>query len=93
MKQDPIVQKDAKAWIFRAGAAAILLCIFLFMSDEYLSNSPREKELGRTLFELRSAQTSLSSGVTDTRQTTPFLVQKPEIHAQESEKNSEEHSH
>ena len=61
--------KDGTVWYFGALCAAVLLTLALWRWDDALSNSTREQDLGRTLRELRGAQTSLPSNVTDLRQT------------------------
>jgi hypothetical protein len=68
MELDPQEQKDGMRWLYSAGAFAVVLSIFLFVSDHKLSTSTREKDLGNTLRELRTAQTSLTGRVTDERQ-------------------------
>ncbi len=60
--------KDGMRWLFSAGAFAIALTVFLFFTDHKLSTSTREQDLGNTLRELRTAQSSLASRVTDERQ-------------------------
>lgn len=61
------IEKGAKLWFYAAGAFAIILAFCLFKTDEMLSHSPRDKILGETLLELRTAQTSLTTDPTDTR--------------------------
>ena len=61
-------QRDGMRWLFSAGAFAVVLTIFIFFTDHKLTTSTREKVLGETLIELRTAQTSLASRVTDERQ-------------------------
>lgn len=51
----------AAKWFYGAGLIAILFSAFLFNRDEYLSNSPRDRDLGKTIHELRLAQTSLGT--------------------------------
>ncbi|MFM1848944.1 MAG: hypothetical protein RL417_2418 [Pseudomonadota bacterium] len=68
MNLDPKITSDARRWFFGAGLAAILLSIFLAVTDYRLSHSDREKVLGATLKELRTAQSTLPSRVTDSRQ-------------------------
>jgi len=68
MNLDPQIASDARRWFFGAGLAAILLSIFLAVTDYRLSHSDREQVLGATLKELRTAQSSLPSRVTDARQ-------------------------
>jgi hypothetical protein len=55
-------------WFFVAGAAAITLAFTLWYVDERVSHSPSEKLLGEKLHQLRSAQSSLASEVSDERQ-------------------------
>ncbi len=68
MNLDPQIASDARRWFFGAGLMAILLSIFLAMTDYKLTHSDREQVLGATLKELRTAQSSLPSRVTDERQ-------------------------
>ena len=60
-------RRDSWFWLFAGGFFAISLALFLFWSDRTLTNSDKEKVLGRTLHEIRSAQASLPSGA-DARQ-------------------------
>lgn len=56
-------------WFFGAGLFAIVLSIGLFVADEKLSSSQKERELGSTIRELRTAQSALGSqAYTDPRQ-------------------------
>ncbi len=79
------VQQDGMKWFFGALLVSVAFSAWLWQMDEKLSNSTGEKVLGRTLLELRGAQTSLPSGVTDPRQTlSPFYVQpSTEAHHEE----------
>ena len=66
--------RTAARWFYVAGAVAVLLSYTLFRVDEALTNSKREENLGKTLFELRTAQTSLGSEkVEDPRQAGALL--------------------
>lgn len=67
------IEADAIKWIISAGGFAVLLSLFLVTADYQLSHSDKEKRLGETLRELRTAQASMASRVTDPRQTQPFL--------------------
>jgi len=67
MNIDPIEMKNGYTWFFGAGLFAVLLSIGLFFTDEMLENSSKERDLGQTLFELRSAQSSFTSGSVDER--------------------------
>jgi hypothetical protein len=60
--------KLAKNWLIGAGIAALCLISFLVWADDYLINSKKEEELTKRLAEIRTAQTSLPSRVTDNRQ-------------------------
>ena len=60
-------QRDAIRWFIIAGLFAVALCIFLKTSDDRLTNSKREELLGQTLRDLRGAQYSLPSQVSDPR--------------------------
>lgn len=68
MNVDPQIASDARRWFFGAGLMAILLSLFLAVADYRLSHSDREQVLGATLKELRTAQSSLPSRVSDARQ-------------------------
>lgn len=64
---DSTVQRAGGVWLVGAGAAAVLLALFLYCADFKLTNSDREIVLEKTLRELRGAQTSLTSGAIDPR--------------------------
>ncbi len=66
--------KDGAVWYFTALLAGIALTFALWRWDDALSNSTREQDLGRTLLELRGAQTTLPSNVTDVRQTISLVA-------------------
>ncbi len=53
--------KTAARWFYIAGAIAVLFSFTLFRVDEALTHSKRDENLGKTLLELRTAQTSLGS--------------------------------
>jgi hypothetical protein len=61
-------EKLAIRWFFGAGAAAIIFALFLVWADDYLANSTSEKRLSNILREIRTAQSSLPSNVSDQRQ-------------------------
>lgn len=67
MKLDPQEQRLGYIWFMGAGTFAVLLSLFLYCTNVRLHASQAEKEKGEMLHELRSAQTSLSSHVTDVR--------------------------
>ena len=75
MKVNPEDEKAGMRWLFGAGAFALLVSFGLMRIDDYLSNSKSQQKLGATLHELRLAQTSLSSAVSDDRQTQDSLYQ------------------
>ena len=55
-------------WFWGAGLVAVLFSLSLYFMDEMLSNSSREVDLGKTLHELRLAQTSVgTAGTVDPR--------------------------
>ena len=58
-------------WFFGAGTVAVIFSLFHVWADNYLSTSNKEEILNRTLHEIRDAQTSLPSRVTDPRQLAP----------------------
>ena len=69
MQIDATEARGGALWFARAGLIAIVLSLALYFTDEMLSNSKREAQLGHTLRELRGAQTSLGSPETvDPRQ-------------------------
>jgi hypothetical protein len=68
-------RKDSWIWLFAAGVFAIGLGTFIFCADRYLSTSNREKQLGATLYELRSAQASLPTSI-DPRQLGTLMESK-----------------
>jgi len=59
MKVDKEEAARGSRWFMVAGSIAVAFAAALFMVDEGLSNSPRERVLGQTLEELRTAQASL----------------------------------
>lgn len=61
MKIDKEEAARGKRWGLIAGIIAIAFAGALFTVDEALSNSPRERLLGNTLLELRTAQAGLPS--------------------------------
>lgn len=72
---EQIEAKSAVRWLFTAGVGAVLLVIALYWIDNRLSTSPRERDLGNTLRELRGAQAALPGRVDDGRQLMPFAHQ------------------
>ena len=58
-------------WLLGAGAAAIGLSLFLFWADDSVMGKAKERDIAHNaaMRELRIAQSSLPSGVTDERQT------------------------
>jgi hypothetical protein len=66
----PNDEKGGASWFYGAGAIAILFSIFLYAADEGLSNSKRDQNLGKTLFELRSAQSLVGTEATKDPRTT-----------------------
>lgn len=54
-------------WFIGAGIFSVLLSVALYMADEGLSNSTRERDLANALFDMRTAQTSLPTGSMDER--------------------------
>ncbi len=63
------IARDASTWLIGAGAFGVALSVFLALADYGMSRSTGEQRLGNTLRELRTAQASLPSRVTDERQT------------------------
>jgi len=70
MEHNPAEEKAGMNWLFGAGFVAVAVACFLAWADYRMIHSPGEKQLGETLYELRKAQTSLNSDVTDPRQLT-----------------------
>lgn len=92
---EQVEAKSAFRWLFGAGTVAVLLVIALYLVDNRLTNSPRERDLGNTLRTLRGAQASLPGRVNDERQTMPFAHQAVESQPQMevSAQNGEAPSH
>ena len=67
------LSKNAAAWLLGAGLFAAALTAFIINADYRMSHSTGEKVLGATLHEMRTAQASMKSRVTDARQTESFL--------------------
>jgi hypothetical protein len=83
----------AVRWLLFAGGAAILLSVSLFRADEYLVGGPeRDRAHNKKLAELRSAQASLPSRVTDNRQTLDLTLQ-PAPAAADTDHETEGHAH
>lgn len=68
MKVDARDEKWGWNWFFGAGLFAVALSLGLAYMDHRLIHSDKEKRLGETLHELRSAQTSLAGHSADPRQ-------------------------
>ena len=64
-------------WLLGAGAAAIGLSLFLFWADDSVMGKAKERDVAHNaqLRELRIAQSSLPSGVTDERQILPLQIE------------------
>lgn len=61
-------RSDAWRWILGAGGAALALAFFANRVDRYMENAPaRDRGHAEMMRELRTAQTSLPSRVTDDR--------------------------
>jgi hypothetical protein len=69
MQHDAAEQKRGMIWLCIAAPVAIAFTCTLYFVNNFLEASPTERILGETLQELRGAQTSLKSYVTDERQT------------------------
>lgn len=67
MKLDPNEQRLGYIWFAGAGTFAIILSLFLYCTNVRLHASTGEQVKGATLNELRVAQTSLASHVSDPR--------------------------
>jgi len=64
-------------WLLGAGAAAIGLSLALFWADDSVMGKAKERDIAHNaqLRELRMAQSSLPSGVTDERQILPLQIE------------------
>jgi hypothetical protein len=64
-------------WLLGAGAAAIGLSLVLFWADDSVMGKAKERDIAHNaqLRELRIAQSSLPSGVTDERQILPLQIE------------------
>jgi hypothetical protein len=64
-------------WLLGAGAAAIGLSLFLFWADDPVMGKAKERDIAHNaqLRDLRIAQSSLPSGVTDERQILPLQIE------------------
>lgn len=60
-------RRDSWIWLFAGGTFAICVGLFAFFADRYLSTNGRERILGETIHEIRTAQASVPSSV-DPRQ-------------------------
>ncbi len=69
---DEEIEKLGHRWLFFTLLIAVGFGAFLKHVDDTLTYSDREKVLGATLYELRLAQTTLDSRVTDPRQLADF---------------------
>ena len=66
---------SGRSWFIGAGVAALILSFCLFRVDEYLSQGPvREHEHNERMRALRTAQLSVPSRVTDSRQLLPIAA-------------------
>ena len=68
MKLDPEEQKRGTLWFMISAPVAIGLTIALYFVNEGLTNSTSEADIGKTLRELRTAQTTLHGAAIDPRQ-------------------------
>lgn len=71
------IARDAYIWLIGAGTFAVALSLFLALADHAMSRSDSELRLGETLREMRTAQASMHTRVTDPRQREDFLEAKP----------------
>ncbi len=67
------LSKSAAAWLMGAGLFAAALTAFIINADYTMSHSKGEKVLEATLYEMRTAQASMKSRVTDARQIESYL--------------------
>lgn len=77
MEDAETIERDGVKWIFGAGAFAVLLAMGLWLVDDFLINSTYDKDLYNTLFELRTAQSSLDSQPSDERQLDQTGIPQP----------------
>lgn len=59
--------QDGMKWFFATLVVSFLFLLFLVKVDSSLSSSNKEKQLGETLHQLRTAQTTLGSDSIDPR--------------------------
>lgn len=91
MKLDPDTQRRGRNWLLGAGGLAVLFSFFLYNVDLTLTDSPRERILGETLYELRMSQHSLPTGETDERLTTSPFDSAEEAATEHEDHNEDSH--
>lgn len=67
MHSNPQETQLGTQWFIGSLIVALCFAGFLYYCDQRLSNSPRDRILGQTLLELRTAQTSLPGNISDSR--------------------------
>ena len=75
MQLDTQEETNGVRWFLGAGFLGVCLCLFLYHMDNHMTFSDKEERLAETLYELRSAQTSLSTGPLDSR----LIVETDEV--------------
>ncbi|NDC37071.1 MAG: hypothetical protein EBZ48_03355 [Proteobacteria bacterium] len=82
------IARDAYIWLIGAGTFAVALSLFLALADHGMSRSTSEQRLGETLRELRTAQASMHTRVTDPRQREDFLESQAVVDGADSASDS-----
>ena len=79
MKLNEREMSDGRTWFLWAGLTAMVFSFCLFRVDEYLSRGKeRDFAHAQMMRELRLAQASLPSRVTDSRQLLPLTIEGSE---------------
>lgn len=94
--EDPrTIQRNGRRWFYVAGLASVLLTFWLWYIDDYMTYSDVEQQRSRALRELRAAQFSLGTGVSDVRMMKSHI--EPATMAEEQAapelEHSDEHDH
>jgi len=84
-------QKAGMTWFVSALIAAVALTTFLMCADSILTHSKSEETLGKELYRLRLAQTTLGTGVVDPRSDDPTTQVRERAVASESSHEGGQH--
>lgn len=94
MQLDTRTQELGIRWFFCAGGFALLLAFALYTIDNKLSFSYSEKPHTKALNELRTAQSTLGSHSTDSRQTQSAIYELRAVPANAgADKSERDHHH